>query len=206
MEMKRLFRIAAETIEAVPGSVVQEWLSRLSMMQQTVVLEMLRGCDGVSKEDPTKFIIRFFRSCVITNHGSGNFMVVEKKTLLSSVKSFFEDCDKYPLHFVMHLAHSAEIVGYKCPDKEIAEFWKNFYLDLCHTIHVNPESEREMDNRLRDNRDESEHGKKYRLVEDWKNMKAEAKKKAADKKKEEERKKDAEIDKKIAESPGRWAS
>lgn len=177
--MKRFFRLGVP-VKIVPGSVVKEWLSELSMMQQTVVLEMLRGCDGTSKNDPTKLIIRFLRKCVLHRAGNGSFMDVDMRILLCNVKEFFEDCDKYPLHFVMHLIHAAEVIGYKHPDKEVAEFWKNFYLDLCHTIHINPESEKEMDKRLRDGRDEAEHGKRYRLVDEWKDKGEEVVKKMAE--------------------------
>jgi hypothetical protein len=149
-------------------SVLQEWLLRLSMMQQTVALEMIRGCDGSGKNDPTKSIIRELRKVLLYDAGGEGSSFMVNPSLEKDVKSFFEDCDSYPLHFAMHLAHSAQIVGYKHPDKQIAQFWRDFYFDYCHTIHLNPESEEQLDARLCDGRDERKHGSEYRLITEWK--------------------------------------
>jgi hypothetical protein len=170
-----------------PKSVIKEWIYDLDMMQQTVILEMIRGCDGTSKNDPSKQIVRALRNIVLESATTGNFMDVDEDQLMNSIKTFFEDLDHYPLHFVMHLAHSIEIIGYEHPDEKVREFWSSFYFDFCHTIHVAPESKETMEKRLRDGRSPTEHAEKYKLMKEWKE-------KAAKKKKEEEvakRKKEA---------------
>ncbi len=61
---------------------------------------------------------------------------------------FFDDYDQFPLHFVLHLFHAAEIIGYKHPNREISQFWKKFYFAGCDSFHMRPESEKKMDLRL----------------------------------------------------------
>lgn len=66
-------------------SVIQDWVNDLSFMQQTVVLELLRGPDGLTKYHKSKFLLRWFRRCVLISafdkrvlktpyeHGGGSF-------------------------------------------------------------------------------------------------------------------------------------
>lgn len=49
------------------NSVVQPWVSLLSMMQQTVLLEMSRGPDGLVKYHPAKYIMRWLRRCILVS-------------------------------------------------------------------------------------------------------------------------------------------
>ena len=151
-------------------SVVKPWLSKISMMMQTVVLTMLRGCDGTKKGDPSKYIVRELRQVILENAGGNgsSYMDLGNQILIDACKAFFEDIDSYPMHFIIHFAHATEIVGYKHPDEKVREFWKGFYFDLYHTIHLNPEKEQQMDKRLIDGRDETVHGNLYNLIKDWK--------------------------------------
>lgn len=48
-------------------SVVQDWLSELSMKQQTVLLAAFRGCDGLSKHDPSKHFTKIMRGSILKN-------------------------------------------------------------------------------------------------------------------------------------------
>ncbi len=45
--------------------VQQEWVQRLTMMQQSVLFSSIRGPDGVPKGHPVKPIIRWFRRCTL---------------------------------------------------------------------------------------------------------------------------------------------
>ncbi len=63
---------------------------------------------------------------------------------------FLADPDGYPHHYIMHLLHSAEILGYKHSDIKLRKFWNWFYLQGCLGLHMNPESEQQMDLRLKD--------------------------------------------------------
>ena len=48
----------------------------------------------------------------------------------------------------MYLVHSAEIVGYKNPDRLTAAMWLAFYEAMCRKLHMTPETEAQLDSRL----------------------------------------------------------
>lgn len=47
------------------ATVLQPWVSGLSLMQQTVLLTAIRGPDGVPKYGPTKMLLRWYRRCTL---------------------------------------------------------------------------------------------------------------------------------------------
>jgi hypothetical protein len=67
------------------------------------------------------------------------------------MRKFEKGFGQYNSHFVLHLIHAAEIIGYKHPDENIKKIWQEFYLNMCKAMHLNPETKKQMDNRLKDN-------------------------------------------------------
>lgn len=141
------------------GSVVQEWLSTLSWKQQTVLLASFRGCDGVSKNDPSKTFTRFMRATLLKNADARSTFYGPQVRLTdesrADIDDFFIDCsrgslDQYPVHWLMHLLQAAEIVGYKCPTQAVKDYWMYFYLTGVKALHLNPETETQCDARLSD--------------------------------------------------------
>lgn len=143
------------------SSVVKKWLGdSCSLKQQTVVLAAFRGCDGVPKNDPSKQFTKNMRSSILINADQGSTFYPESDAMLDStgkadIDDFFIDCsrgglDAYPVHWLMHLLQAAEIVGYKCKDKSISEYWLYFYLTGVKALHLNPETEEQLDVRLAD--------------------------------------------------------
>lgn len=136
-----------------PNSVVKEWISTIPYKMQAVLLLSLRGCDGTLKEDPSKMITRALRSVLfhpaVKNFNDGGmFMSVNIAVLQNSLEKFADNLDHYPNHFVTHLLHAMEIVGYKHPDIKVAEFWLNAYRNCCRGMHLNHEHEYQLNSRL----------------------------------------------------------
>lgn len=138
----------------MPKSVVQDWVSELGLRHQGVLMTVIRGCDTAPKHDPSKLLSRCIRE-VILNAFVGDpakaATFIEKchtDEILTRMRNFRKNLDHYPHHYVMHLTHAAEVIGYKHPEPIIASLWLNFYKDLCHGLHVNPETEPQMDARL----------------------------------------------------------
>ncbi|MEL6959823.1 MAG: hypothetical protein AAGL89_12815 [Pseudomonadota bacterium] len=153
--------------------VTQEWTHGLTCMQQTVLLTAIRGPDGVAKYHPCKFLIRWYRRCVLL--GALDHNVFENpydprggsftgpsyewppgldhdwtERMNGVVERYLQSLDELPHHFQLHLMHAAEIVGYKHPDTKIRDWWHWLYLELVKDMHLSPETEAELDYRLGD--------------------------------------------------------
>lgn len=166
-------------------SVLQDWVTGLTFMQQTVLLAAIRGPDGQPKYGGgAKMLLRWYRRCVvksamekrvITNPydpGGGSFSGPSIKELTEQTRThtdplpdeweprmqehindYLRQLDMLPHYYQMHFMHAAEIIGYKHPDQRIRTWWHNLYVTLVHDMHVWPETEEQLDQRLGDNRE-----------------------------------------------------
>ncbi len=55
-------------------AVTQKWTHRIPMMQQTVLLTAVRGPDGIAKYEGVKFLLRWFRRCVLLSALDGKIL------------------------------------------------------------------------------------------------------------------------------------
>lgn len=158
-------------------NVIQPWVSDLPMMQQTVLLTAVRGPDTLPKYHPAKFLLRWYRRCILlsamdgkiltdpssSNGGSFTGPSCAKPSSLTDttwqdqmdmrVTDYLRALDEVPLHFHMHLLHAVEIVGYKHPENDIGAWWLiNVYWRFVKDLHLAPESESSLNARLGDNR------------------------------------------------------
>ncbi len=141
-----------------------DWMSYLSLQQQSVLVLALRGPDGVAKDHSCKPIQRAYRGSVILAARYGRMLEWGEKadSFMSldeladdliwgtRVATFFHEIDSLPHHFTAHLAHGAQILGYKHPDWRFQARWRGLYRGWCEDLHVCPEAEPEMDRRLGD--------------------------------------------------------
>ena len=145
-------------------SVQQIWATALPLQQQSVLLLALRGADGTPKHHPHKAVQRAYRASVLVAAKYGrplrwgekadSFMgldhFADRGLWECDRTDFFGACDELPSHFVSHLMHGAEILGYKHPDERFRDRWREFYLSLVSSLHLQPETEAQMDARLGD--------------------------------------------------------
>lgn len=145
-------------------SVQQEWCTRLPLQQQSVLLLAARGPDGIAKTHPCKRVHVAYRATVLVaakygrelewGEKAGTFMSLDEfaddALWRSAVWDFVGAVDSLPAHYVKHLMHGAEIAGYKHPDDRFRERWLNFYGLLVTDMHLETETEEEMDKRLGD--------------------------------------------------------
>jgi hypothetical protein len=75
---------------------------------------------------------------------------VEADSVDEVASQYLRAVDEVPLHFHLHLVHAAEILGYKHADLEIRSWWMGFYLATVRDMHLQPESEADLDQRLGD--------------------------------------------------------
>jgi hypothetical protein len=145
-------------------SVQPTWALELPLQQQSVLLLACRGPDGIAKFHPCKEVVRAYRAtCLVAAKYGRTLGFGEHADTFMSLKEFademawgkvlkqyFDNMDDLPHHYQMHLLHGAEILGYKHPDERFRERWKLFYLKGVHDMHLNVETEAEMDKRLSD--------------------------------------------------------
>ncbi len=140
------------------GGVLRPWVRDLPLRFQGVLVTAIRGCDGAPKEDSSKNLNRMIRRAVLnpadpreTLH-TGGFFGFNADRLEISLAEFFHSLDQYPLHYVMHLTHACEVIGYSHPDRHLAAFFDLAYRLFCHTLHLRPETKEMMVERLTEDR------------------------------------------------------
>ncbi|MCL2570429.1 MAG: hypothetical protein FWE16_04460 [Firmicutes bacterium] len=132
--------------------VVEDWLyaDNISLKQQTVVLSALRGCDGQSRHDLSKKLARKIRCTVLKNAATSSTEFMQDLMTLDEVRDFAKDCDKYPVHYYIHVIHCCEIIGYKHNYENTRKWFSDAYRIMVDALHLRTETEKECDYRLRD--------------------------------------------------------
>jgi len=142
-----------------PSSVLQPWVETLGLRHQGCLLSSVRGCDSVLKEDPSKLLVRMLRGLMLRSFDPKPSSFIEPahsyehRRLRERMQAVLSNHDHYPVHYLMHLMHAAEITGYKYPrdgidNSDLADSWKWFYEKLANCFHLQPETEEQMDRRL----------------------------------------------------------
>lgn len=139
---------------AAINSVLQDWVMRLPLRHQGSLVAALRGSDTDPKHGLAKPINRSLRRVCMNPADErecsvpGAYMSHDPETFPRDVKTFADNMDNYPLHFVTHIMHACEIVGYRHPDNTISIQFRDAYYLFCHRLHVMPELPHEMQARL----------------------------------------------------------
>lgn len=142
----------------------RDWVGELSLAMQGTLATAVRGPDGCPKVDPAKDIICAYRWTIMNNAHQGvmtrdGLRAGHGDTFMGdwtgippseSRKAFLKSHDQYPHHWLMHLIHCAEIVGYGHPDANIRKWWRSFYEDFCDAFHMYPETREQMMERLKE--------------------------------------------------------
>lgn len=140
--------------EQAVGGVIQDWVLRLGLRHQGVLMTAVRGLDTSPKEDPVKALVRVLRgaflNCFCGDPAKARSFIetVEPRELFQRMKAVTSSFDHLPTHYLLHLMHAAEVIGYKHPDETIRGMWFGFYNTMCHKLHLNRETEEQLDARL----------------------------------------------------------
>lgn len=157
-------------------SVIQPWVQDLAPMQQTVLLSSIRGPDGIQKYSAAEYILRWLRRCILisafdngdvndscdplgdrfknpnylkeTTEVSGTIVSLWIVDMEHHISNYLKEYGTYPEHFTKHFRAAVQILAYKYPDLKIRYWWREFYKTLVKDLHLNPETEEQMDARL----------------------------------------------------------
>lgn len=141
-------------------SILQEWVTELGLRHQGVLLTIVRGCDTAPKHDASKLLTQALRGLILNAHCGDEVKPatfierVDAAELVNRARRVQKDLDHLPHHYVMHLVHAVEILGYYHPEEEIQGACFGLYALFCRGLHVPIESRLELDDRL--NASESE--------------------------------------------------
>lgn len=142
-----------------PQSIIQPWVTYLGLRIQGVLITAIRGCDGEIKEDVSKPIQRELRGLVLVPfdkrelHYAKGFMVAfPSHVATSAFESFRRSVDHYPVHYLFHLLHAMEIVGYCHPQANVREVYVDRYRQIVQKLHLNPETKEQLFARLSEDR------------------------------------------------------
>lgn len=138
--------------------IMKEWTTKIGLRHQGILVSAIRGGDMNAKDDPTKHLLRMYRDVILVSFDKNPSRFIQKIGNMEQLKhgmiKVLDSFDHYPMHFILHIIFASEVIGYKHPEEEMRNIWKWFYETFVYKIHMNPETEEQMDNRL--NCDENE--------------------------------------------------
>jgi hypothetical protein len=139
------------------NSVLRNWVMGLPLRAQGTLLVAMRGCDVRAKfplDSPDKNLVAAIRYAVCVpaderevDSEPGCFMQSEPPMDFKPAM-----IEHYPCHYVMHLFHAVEVLGYLHPSKTYRPKWHTLYLRFCKAFHVEPEDYFTMTRRLTEDR------------------------------------------------------
>lgn len=130
-------------------SVIKDWVHKLTWKEQSALFTAIRGSDAQFNPH-VRSVVRWLRNCILYDADVNGVFV--KFGVLPQPKDLKNGLEYMTVHFVGHLMHGLQIIGYRCPDEEDAKLALGYYIIICHILHCNPETEEQMTQRLKDNR------------------------------------------------------
>jgi hypothetical protein len=130
------------------SKVLLDWMGEISWKEQSVVISSLRGPDNLYTPNIKK-LIRWMRGATQNNADpKHSYMQIDELPSFEEIEHEIAFCS---MHYVTHLLHGLEIIGYKHSDKSMAKIARNYYLEIVKEFfHLYPETEIQMDTRLQD--------------------------------------------------------
>lgn len=142
-------------------SVLQDWVMKLPLREQGTLLTAVRGCDLASKYDadgnvidtPERRLTAWIRLAFM-NPADPREVDIPGAFFQSRPPEPFKASafGHYPLHWVSHVAHAAEVIGYRHPNPTIRDEAHRIYRAFVHMLHMNPETFDQMVTRLSEDR------------------------------------------------------
>jgi hypothetical protein len=140
------------------GSVLQDWVMELPLREQGTLMTAVRGCDATPKY-PLDSLERRLTAAI-----RGAFMVPADEREVDSEPGCFmlsyppvsdfkaSSLGHYPQHWVAHVMHACEVLGYRHPVPIVRDQWLMIYLLFCKGFHVPAESFEEFAERMNEDR------------------------------------------------------
>lgn len=140
-----------------PQSVLQVWVMTLPLRAQGTLLTAVRGCDLTPKfplDSLERRLVAALRWSFLVPADAREVDAEPGCFFSRHIPQDFKPSalGHYPLHWVTHVAHAAEVLAYYHPSYPTAEAWLRVYKLLCHSLHMTPETAAECHARLTEDR------------------------------------------------------
>lgn len=138
-------------------SVLKAWVMDLGLREQGTLMTAIRGCDLSPKyplDSPEKNVTAFIRCAVMVAFDPREIDAAKGCFMQTKLDQTFKlsSLEQYPLHWVIHVLHALEIIGYRSIEFEFAQQARAAYLKMVQALHLNPETVEEMAARLSEDR------------------------------------------------------
>lgn len=143
------------------ASVLQTWVTELPLREQGTLLTAVRGCDLAPKyhadgsviNTPERRLTAWIRWAFM-NPADPREVDIPGAFFQSQPPDPFKASafGHYPLHWVSHVAHAAEIIGFRHPDLTVRSEGQRIYRAFVHMLHMTPETFDQMVSRLSEDR------------------------------------------------------
>lgn len=136
-------------------SVLQEWVMELPLREQGTLLTSIRGCDLTPKlpyNSPERQIVGWIRYCVLNAADPREIRIIGAFFQTECPDFKWSEFGHYPLHWVSHILHTLEVIGYRHPSPVRAMMARTLYFRGVESLHLNPESFEQMIKRLSEDR------------------------------------------------------
>lgn len=138
-------------------SVLQDWVMELPLREQGTLMTAVRGCDFTPKyplDSPERVLVAAIRFAFMVPADPREVDAEIGCFMVSAIPSDFKPSalGHYPLHWVTHIMHAAEVIAYRHPIVGMQTAWYRLYSGLCRMLHVLPENRDEMIARLSSDR------------------------------------------------------
>lgn len=148
---------SGDAIDRCENSYLRPWVQRLPLRYQGALLVATRGCDLTPKYPldswerqlvaAIRFAVGFPADPREVDSEIGCFMQ-SSPPMDMKVSAF----GHYPHHWVVHVMHACEIIGYRHPDVAVRGLWTELYTRFCTSLHVNPEQPDQLETRMTEDR------------------------------------------------------
>ncbi len=138
-------------------SVLRQWVQNLPLREQGTLVVAARGCDLAPKyplDSPERQLTAAIRFAAMipadareVDSEIGCFML---STPPSDLR--LSSLEHYPMHWVLHVIHACEAIGYRHPEADTRELWLRLYLKMCKSLHMNAETFDQFVSRLSEDR------------------------------------------------------
>ncbi len=138
-------------------SVLQDWVTELPLREQGTLLTCVRGCDLTPKlplDSTARWLVGSLRYAFMVpadprevDSEPGCFFISEPPTDWKA-----SELGHYPWHWVSHVMHASEVIGWRHPDPLISFKFLAVYRKLVSSMHLTPETLDQFEARLSEDR------------------------------------------------------